>query len=63
MPRSCKLMAVVKTNAYGHSAYAVATHLERNGVKSFAVATIDEGIKLRKYGIRGEILLLAPFSR
>lgn len=58
MPRGCELMAVVKTEAYGHGAYAVSTHLEKNGVKAFAVATIDEGIHLRHYGIRGDILIL-----
>lgn len=58
MPPKCELMAVVKTESYGHGAYTITTHLEKNGVKSFAVATIDEGIKLRKYGIRGEILIL-----
>lgn len=58
MPKGCELMAVVKTEAYGHGAYAVSTHLERDGVKAFAVATIDEGIRLRRYGIRGNILIL-----
>ena len=58
MPQKCSLMAVVKAEAYGHGAFAVSAHLNKIGVKSFAVATIDEGIALRKYGIRGEILVL-----
>ncbi len=58
MPRGCKLMAVVKTNAYGHGDYETAVHLERNGVTAFAVATAEEGIRLRRYGIRGDILIL-----
>lgn len=58
MPPQCELMAVVKAEAYGHSAFPIATHLNQIGVKAFAVATIDEGIALRKYGIRGEILIL-----
>ncbi len=58
MPPECGLMAVVKTGAYGHGDYAVSTHLEKNGVKAFAVATVDEGIRLRRYGIRGDILIL-----
>lgn len=58
MMPGCRLMAVVKAEAYGHGAFAVCTHLNKIGVKSFAVATIDEGIALRKYGIRGEILIL-----
>ncbi len=58
MPRGCELMAVVKTEAYGHGAYAVAAHLEREGVRAFAAATVDEGIRLRRYGLRGDILIL-----
>jgi len=58
MPPKCELMAVVKAEAYGHGAYEISTTLNRMGVMSFAVATIDEGIKLREYGIRGEILIL-----
>lgn len=58
LPPKCELMAVVKAQAYGHGAYEIATHLERTGVKAFAVATIDEGIELRRYGVLGEILVL-----
>lgn len=58
MPPDCALMAVVKTNAYGHGAFPVAVRLNKIGVRSFAVATADEGIALRRYGIRGEILIL-----
>lgn len=53
-----KIMAVVKANAYGHGAYEIAVHLNKIGIDAFAVATIDEGIKLRKYGISGDILIL-----
>ena len=58
LPANAELMGVVKREAYGHGSYAVAAHLEKTGVKAFAVATIDEGIALRRYGIRGEILIL-----
>ena len=58
MPPGCALMAVVKANAYGHGAYEISTCIEQLGVTAFAVATIDEGIRLRSYGIRGEILIL-----
>ena len=58
MPSGCRLMAVVKAEAYGHGAFDIATHLDRIGVRAFAVATIEEGIRLRNYGIRGEILIL-----
>lgn len=58
MPSGCRLMAVVKAEAYGHGSFEIATHLDKIGVRAFAVATIEEGIRLRKYGIRGEILIL-----
>jgi len=58
MPPECEMMAVVKANAYGHGAIKVSKALNEIGVKAFAVATIDEGIELRKNNIRGEILVL-----
>jgi serine/alanine racemase len=60
LPPGCKLMAVLKANAYGHGAFAVAASLERMGVRDFAVATAQEGVQLRRYGIRGSILVLGP---
>ncbi len=58
MPEKCELMAVVKAQAYGHGMYETAVCLNKTGVKAFAVATVDEGIELRRYGICGEILIL-----
>ncbi len=58
MPENCKIMAVVKAEAYGHGASEVTACLNRMGVRAFAVATIDEGIQLRRYGTQGEILIL-----
>lgn len=58
MPSGCEMMAVVKANAYGHGAIKVSRCMNEIGVKAFAVATIDEGIALRKSGIRGDILVL-----
>lgn len=58
MPENCKVMAVVKAEAYGHGASEVTASLNRMGVRAFAVATIEEGIQLRRYGTQGEILIL-----
>ncbi len=58
MQPGCELMAVVKAQAYGHGAVLTATHLNRMGVRAFAVATIEEGIELREAGVCGEILIL-----
>ncbi|HIT57658.1 MAG TPA: serine racemase VanT catalytic subunit [Candidatus Galloscillospira stercoripullorum] len=54
----CRLMAVVKADAYGHGAIPVARRLEAEGVKAFAVACLEEGIALRQAGVRGKILIL-----
>lgn len=54
-----ELLCVVKANCYGHCDDAVVPYLEKElGVKWFAVSNICEGIKLRKLGIKGEILIL-----
>ncbi|AGL01208.1 alanine racemase [Desulfoscipio gibsoniae] len=58
LPNGCELMAVVKANAYGHGDVEIACYLNRIGVASFAVATIEEGIRLRTHGIEGDILIL-----
>jgi serine/alanine racemase len=58
MPFGCDLMAVVKANAYGHGAVQVSRAMNEIGVKSFAVATLSEGIELRNNGILGDILVL-----
>ncbi|MEP6993599.1 MAG: alanine racemase [Acidobacteriota bacterium] len=51
--------AVVKANAYGHGAAAVARRLEREGADRFAVASTDEGVALRRAGVSGLVLLLS----
>ena len=58
MGPGCQLMAVVKADAYGHGAGAVARCLEEQGVKAFAVACLSEGIALRRQGVEGLILIL-----
>lgn len=54
----CSIMAVVKANAYGHGAVPLSKALSALGITSFCVATILEGIRLRRGGIKGEILVL-----
>lgn len=58
MRPGCELMAVVKADAYGHGDALIASELNRMGIRAFAVATIEEGIRLREQGIQGEILIL-----
>ena len=56
-----RLCAVVKANAYGHGAVAVATAL-RERADWFAVATAEEGEELRGGGITQPILVLGYTS-
>lgn len=58
LPQGCKLMPVVKANAYGHGSISVSKELNRLEIKSFCVSTVSEGIELRRHGIKGEILIL-----
>lgn len=58
LPVGCELMPAVKANAYGHGAVQISKALADSGIKSFCVASVIEGIELRKNGITGEILVL-----
>jgi alanine racemase len=52
-----KIMAVVKSNGYGHGMQSIAHEAVRWGVDYLAVARVDEGAELRKEGIRTPILV------
>ncbi len=54
----CKIMAIVKANAYGHGMINIAKKLNEMGIEDFAVATLSEGIELRENNIKGNILIL-----
>jgi len=57
-----RIIAVVKANAYGHGTLGVAKALEPlEEVEFFAVASPQEGIELRKGGIKKPILVLFGF--
>ncbi|MEE8185746.1 MAG: alanine racemase [Thermodesulfobacteriota bacterium] len=53
-----KILAVVKADAYGHGAVEVARVLESIGCDFFGVALCEEGIELRKAGIKTPIVVL-----
>ncbi|MBO7421750.1 MAG: alanine racemase [Spirochaetaceae bacterium] len=65
LPEKTKVMAVVKADAYGHGDAEIAEVLQKEGVADFAVATLDEAIKLRTNGIKGQIFVLGytPISQ
>ena len=52
------VMAVVKANAYGHGLVPVALHLQAQGVEQLGVAFLEEGVALRRAGVRGPILVM-----
>ncbi|MGY3867670.1 alanine racemase [Aeromonas bivalvium] len=54
-----RIMAVLKANAYGHGMVQMAQALAE--APAFAVARVDEGIQLRRHGIRQPILVLGGF--
>ncbi len=56
-----KILAVVKSNAYGLGAVPIAKALEKAGVEWFGVTCANEGVELRDAGVRGHILVLTGF--
>lgn len=56
---STKIAAVIKANAYGHGAVAIAKTALDEGVDYLAVARLNEAIELREHGINAPILILS----
>ena len=56
-PRT-QMMCAVKADAYGHGAVECTKALHSGGASQFAVATVAEGVELRKAGIEWPILML-----
>ena len=56
--KKTKLLAVIKANGYGHGAVPIAHHIE-DIVDGYGVATIEEGIELRRANIKKDILILS----
>lgn len=54
-----KMMAVVKTDGYGHGALPIARMAQEYAyIWGFAVATIEEAVQLRNFGIHKPVLIL-----
>ena len=62
IPTGCKILAVVKANAYGHGIKEVSRELEYAGVDMLGVAHVEEGIFLRESGIKSKILVMGGIT-
>lgn len=58
IPAKTAIMAMVKADSYGCGAVQISKQLECQGVDFLAVAYTDEGVKLRKAGVKCRIVVL-----
>ncbi len=59
MRETAKMIAVIKADGYGHGAVPIARMVESYSyIWGYAVATVEEGIKLRDAGLTKPVLLL-----
>lgn len=54
----CRVLAVIKADAYGHGAVEVAQALAQDGADYFAVSSIEEALELRQAKIGTPLLIL-----
>jgi alanine racemase len=59
--KDLQYMAVVKADAYGHGAVECSRKLEQEGIDWLGVALPEEGLELRKNGIKTPVLCLGSF--
>ena len=57
--RACRLMAVVKADAYGHGAVRCAKTALNSGAEYLGVATVQEAVELREGLVNAPILVLS----
>ncbi|MBQ4066063.1 MAG: alanine racemase, partial [Clostridia bacterium] len=61
IPDGTKIMAIIKANAYGHGAVALARYLDAK-VDWYGVATLHEALELRKANVEKDILVLGAMD-
>ena len=62
VPKSVKVLAVVKADGYGHGAVQTARAAIAGGADMLAVAAVSEGAELREAGITLPILVLGAVT-
>ncbi|MFT5050853.1 MAG: alanine racemase [Chlamydiales bacterium] len=56
--KGVRVLLVVKADAYGHGAVAIARHAVKCGVEALGVSTSNEALELRRSGVQVPILVL-----
>jgi alanine racemase len=62
-PQTPFICPMVKANAYGHGDVQLGRYLESMGIKHMGVCLIEEGLLLRNFGVKAEILVFRGFDR
>lgn len=60
LPPATKLMMMVKAFSYGSGSFEIASALQFHHVDYLAVAYADEGVELRKAGIKLPVMVMSP---
>jgi len=62
VPQPSKIMAMIKSDGYGHGMINCAEAFARAGCLNFGVAELSEGVDLREAGCEGTILIFMGFD-
>jgi Alr-MurF fusion protein len=60
IPKQTRIMAMVKASSYGSGSFEIAGTLQFHQVDYLAVAYADEGVELRKAGIKTPVMVMSP---
>lgn len=61
-PQAPFLCPMIKANAYGHGDVALGRYLEKMGITHMGVCLIEEGLLLRRSGVKADILVFRGFD-
>src|SRR3989338_8744988 len=61
LPKNCKAIGMVKADGYNHGAVPVSKILIETGFTALSVATVEEGMELRKSSVKVPILVMEGF--
>ncbi len=60
VPQGTKMMVMLKAFSYGNGTFEIANVLQHHQVNYFGVAIADEGVLLRKHGIKTPMMVMNP---